>query len=150
MKSRSRISIWNLYIMWKYFCFRWKYDFSLRHAKGRNHLENMRRVRQLCKEYNILFKINTVVNQHNVNDDMSQEIKELSPIRWKVFQCLSIYAENEGPGALKYIWLGIFSYVFLRNVLLTILSTPIRLSPFLSKTSSFKNLYRGIRRLFKI
>ena len=64
----------------------------------------MRRVRQLCKEYNILFKINTVVNQYNVNDDMSQEIKELSPIRWKVFQCLSIYAENEGPGALKQVF----------------------------------------------
>lgn len=74
-----------------------------RHAKGRNHLENLRRVRQLCKEYGVLFKINTVVNRHNVNDDMSKEIKELAPIRWKVFQCLSIYAENEGPGALKKV-----------------------------------------------
>ena len=75
-----------------------------RHAKGRNHLENLRRVRQLCNEYGVLFKINTVVNRHNVNDDMSKEIKELSPIRWKVFQCLSIYAENEGPGALKKVF----------------------------------------------
>ena len=74
-----------------------------RHAKGKNHLESMRRVRQLCKDYNVLFKINTVVNNHNVKDDMSDEIRELSPIRWKVFQCLSIYAENEGPGALKQV-----------------------------------------------
>lgn len=74
-----------------------------RHAKGKNHLESMRRVRQLCKDYNVLFKINTVVNKHNVKDDMSDEIRELSPIRWKVFQCLSIYAENEGPGALKQV-----------------------------------------------
>ena len=74
-----------------------------RHAKGKDHLANMRRVRQLCKDYSVLFKINTVVNQHNVKDDMSEEIRELSPIRWKVFQCLSIYAENEGPGALKQV-----------------------------------------------
>ena len=82
-----------------------------RHAKGKNHLESMRRVRQLCKDYNVLFKINTVVNKHNVKDDMSDEIRELSPIRWKVFQCLSIYAENEGPGALKQV-LECWFYLF--------------------------------------
>ena len=74
-----------------------------RHAKGKNHLENLRHVRQLCKDYGVLFKLNTVVNKYNINDDMGKEVSELAPIRWKVFQCLSIYAENEGPGALKQV-----------------------------------------------
>ena len=51
----------------------------------------------------MLFKLNTVVNKYNINDDMGKEVSELAPIRWKVFQCLSIYAENEGPGALKQV-----------------------------------------------
>ena len=74
-----------------------------RHAKGKSHLENLTHVRQLCKDYGVLFKLNTVVNKYNINDDMGTAVKELAPIRWKVFQCLSIYAENEGPGALKQV-----------------------------------------------
>ena len=66
-------------------------------------METLHNVRKLCKEYNVLFKLNTVVNRHNVNDNMGLKVAELAPIRWKVFQCLSIYAENEGPGALKQV-----------------------------------------------
>ena len=51
------------------------------------------------------------MNKHNVNDDMSKEIKELSPIRWKVFQCLSIYAENEGDGALKQVIIFLHRFI---------------------------------------
>ena len=81
------------------------YQISLfcRHAKGKSHLETLAHVRQLCKDYGVLFKLNTVVNKYNINDDMGKEVRELTPIRWKVFQCLSIYAENEGPGALKQV-----------------------------------------------
>ena len=30
------------------------------------------------------FKLNTVVNAYNVDEDMTSEINELNPVRWKV------------------------------------------------------------------
>lgn len=74
-----------------------------RYAKGKKHLETLRLVRQWCEEYGVLFKVNTVVNTYNVNDNMVDEINELNPIRWKVFQCLPIFAENIGQGALRQV-----------------------------------------------
>lgn len=49
---------------------------------------------KLCKDRNILFKINTVVNALNKHEDMSNFINELDPVRWKVFQVLDIEGEN--------------------------------------------------------
>lgn len=42
-----------------------------------------------------MFKLNTVVNIHNWDEDMSAQIAELAPFRWKVFQCLIVEGENE-------------------------------------------------------
>uniref|UniRef100_A0A8D8S7P0 S-adenosylmethionine-dependent nucleotide dehydratase RSAD2 n=1 Tax=Cacopsylla melanoneura TaxID=428564 RepID=A0A8D8S7P0_9HEMI len=66
-----------------------------------NHIEKMETIREWCREFNVLFKINTVVNTYNVHEDMSARILDLQPVRWKVFQCLLIYNENVGPTALK-------------------------------------------------
>jgi radical S-adenosyl methionine domain-containing protein 2 len=58
-------------------------------------------VRAWCNQYGVLFKLNTVVN--NWQEDMAHEVALLRPVRWKVFQCLAIGAENLGPGALRQV-----------------------------------------------
>lgn len=74
-----------------------------RHARGRSHLETMRKVHQWCLDYNVCFKINSVINAFNVDEDMSEFIMELNPVRWKIFQCLQIGGENYGEGALRKV-----------------------------------------------
>nr|ALM30210.1 viperin [Branchiostoma japonicum] len=72
-----------------------------RHQTGKGHLRCLRQVRTWCQQYKVAFKINSVVNRYNIDEDMSSEIMELNPIRWKVFQCLLIGGENAGPEALR-------------------------------------------------
>ena len=50
-----------------------------------------------------MFKINSVINAYNVDEDMSQNIMQLEPIRWKIFQCLKHESENYGEGALRQV-----------------------------------------------
>ncbi|KAF3913422.1 hypothetical protein ABW20_dc0110255 [Dactylellina cionopaga] len=60
--------------------------------------ENVTRLFQIatwCKNYGIKFKLNTVVNIHNWDEDMTVQIQELAPFRWKVFQCLIVAGEND-------------------------------------------------------
>nr|CAL36990.1 viperine-like protein [Suberites domuncula] len=73
-----------------------------RHQNKKHHLSSLTCVRDWCKEYRVAFKINTVVNTHNCDEDMSQEILDLDPVRWKVFQCLLIGGENTGPDAIRH------------------------------------------------
>nr|CAD7460562.1 unnamed protein product [Timema tahoe] len=68
---------------------------------NKNHVDKLRRIRNWCGEYHVAFKINTVVNTFNVDEDMTQQIQQLNPIRWKVFQCLLLEGENAGPAALR-------------------------------------------------
>ncbi|CAA9963431.1 hypothetical protein CFE70_006857 [Pyrenophora teres f. teres 0-1] len=66
--------------------------------------ENVRRLREIaawCRTYNVKFKLNTVVNKYNWNEDMVAEIQELAPFRWKVFQCLIVAGENESKERLR-------------------------------------------------
>ena len=85
---------------------------------GSSHLESLSMVRDWCREYSVLFKVNTVVNKHNFQEDMNENIRfesienlfkmslccrHLNPVRWKVFQCLPIEAENMGEGALRQV-----------------------------------------------
>lgn len=72
-----------------------------RHSKGKNHLQTLKQVREWCLQYDVMFKINSVINIHNFDEDMTQQIEELNPVRWKVFQCLLIDGENVGEGALR-------------------------------------------------
>ncbi|XP_064080498.1 LOW QUALITY PROTEIN: S-adenosylmethionine-dependent nucleotide dehydratase RSAD2-like [Macrobrachium nipponense] len=71
----------------------------------KNHLRTppvLKKVRQWCAQYKVAFKLNTVVNIHNKDEDMSSEILELNPCRWKVFQCLLIDGENAGEEAIRH------------------------------------------------
>ncbi|XP_039604789.1 radical S-adenosyl methionine domain-containing protein 2 isoform X1 [Polypterus senegalus] len=67
----------------------------------KSHLKNLYKVQSWCKKYKVAFKLNTVVNSYNVQENMSDHIRELAPIRWKVFQCLVIDGENAGENALR-------------------------------------------------
>ena len=49
----------------------------------------------LCKEFGIRMKLNTVVCKQNVHDDMSKLVSELMPERWKVFQVLPVTGQND-------------------------------------------------------
>ncbi|XP_043773542.1 radical S-adenosyl methionine domain-containing protein 2 [Cervus elaphus] len=67
----------------------------------KNHVENLQKLRTWCKEYRVAFKINSVINRFNVDEDMKEQINALNPVRWKVFQCLIIEGENSGQDALR-------------------------------------------------
>ncbi|XP_010850339.1 PREDICTED: radical S-adenosyl methionine domain-containing protein 2 [Bison bison bison] len=67
----------------------------------KNHVENLQKLRTWCKEYRVAFKINSVINRFNVDEDMKEQITALNPVRWKVFQCLIIEGENSGEDALR-------------------------------------------------
>eukprot|EP01038_Epipyxis_sp_PR26KG_P013291 gene13291-17806_t len=63
---------------------------------GGDHLSHVKRAALLCDKYNVMFKMNTVVNAYNWDHDMSSLINELKPIRWKIFQVLKLIGENDG------------------------------------------------------
>ena len=65
------------------------------------HVERLRKVRKWCENYDVTFKLNTVVCTLNVKEDMTAHVRELKPVRWKVFQCLLLKGENAGSGALR-------------------------------------------------
>lgn len=65
------------------------------------HLQKFKQLAQMCKDFGILFKINTVVNKHNWQEDMNASIQELDPVRWKCFQVLLVPEENGGEGTLR-------------------------------------------------
>ncbi|KAM9201005.1 S-adenosylmethionine-dependent nucleotide dehydratase RSAD2 [Dugong dugon] len=67
----------------------------------KNHVENLQKLRTWCRDYRVAFKINSVVNRFNVEEDMNEQIRALNPVRWKVFQCLIIEGENSGKDALR-------------------------------------------------
>ena len=53
-------------------------------------MAGVEQVRDWCSQYGVMFKLNTVVNKFNYNENMMDKILALNPVRWKVFQCLSI------------------------------------------------------------
>ncbi|XP_046516249.1 radical S-adenosyl methionine domain-containing protein 2 [Equus quagga] len=67
----------------------------------KNHVQNLQKLRTWCRDYRVAFKINSVINRFNVEEDMREQIKALNPVRWKVFQCLRIEGENAGEDALR-------------------------------------------------
>ncbi|XP_007933316.1 radical S-adenosyl methionine domain-containing protein 2 [Orycteropus afer afer] len=67
----------------------------------KNHVKNLQKLRMWCRDYRVAFKINSVINRFNVEEDMNEQIRALNPVRWKVFQCLIIEGENSGEDALR-------------------------------------------------
>lgn len=54
-------------------------------SQGRkSHLDNLYKIRNWCQQYRVAFKINSVINIFNVNEDMAESITTLNPVRWKV------------------------------------------------------------------
>ena len=49
-----------------------------------HHVNSVLRIKQWCQTYRVAFKINTVVNSYNWEEDMTQEILSANPVRWKV------------------------------------------------------------------
>eukprot|EP00064_Thunnus_orientalis_P004055 superscaffoldBa00000357_g4066 len=71
-------------------------------TQGRkSHVDNLYKIRNWCQQYKVAFKINSVINTFNVDEDMTELIDALKPVRWKVFQCLLIDGENAGEDALR-------------------------------------------------
>jgi len=64
-------------------------------GKG-DHVSRVFKVAQWCRERGIIVKINSVINAYNWEEDMNENIQELSPARWKVFQVLLLDGENTG------------------------------------------------------
>ena len=71
-----------------------------RGTDGEN-VTRLRRIARWCKQYNIKFKLNTVINTYNWNEDMTHEILKLQPFRWKVFQCLIVAGENDNETRVR-------------------------------------------------
>ena len=69
-------------------------------ATGDN-VEKLFQIREWCKEYNIKFKLNTVVCNLNKDENMVENIQKLNPDRWKCFQVLMVKGENEDDSKLR-------------------------------------------------
>lgn len=65
------------------------------------HLQKFRQLAGLCEEYGVMFKVNTVVNRYNWQEDMNAAIQAMGPKRWKCFQVLIIDEENGGDKTLR-------------------------------------------------
>ena len=50
-----------------------------------NHVRIFMNLCEMCKEYNVMFKVNTVVNRYNVQEDINATIDKIKPFRWKCF-----------------------------------------------------------------
>jgi radical S-adenosyl methionine domain-containing protein 2 len=60
------------------------------------HATRVLKVREMCAQHGILFKMNTVVCSLNHREDMNEYVEKLDPYRWKAFQCLILKGENAG------------------------------------------------------
>jgi len=58
-------------------------------------LEYYKSLADRIKKFGYGLKINTVVSSKNCNEDMSEFISYAQPIRWKVFQVLTIKGQND-------------------------------------------------------
>ncbi|KAL7544442.1 hypothetical protein ACHAWF_007822 [Thalassiosira exigua] len=60
------------------------------------HVSRVLKVREMCSEHDVLFKMNTVVCSLNHHEDMNEYVSKLDPYRWKAFQVLVLKGENAG------------------------------------------------------
>lgn len=65
------------------------------------HIQHLPAIRRLCDTHGIKFKINTVVNRYNIDEDMNEPIRHLAPFRWKCFQVLVVAGENDSDATLR-------------------------------------------------
>ncbi|RIB25975.1 hypothetical protein C2G38_2066148 [Gigaspora rosea] len=66
------------------------------------HVKNLYEIAEWCHQMGIKFKLNTVVNAFNWEENMNEHIEILAPFRWKCFQVLILENENGGfDGTLR-------------------------------------------------
>ena len=65
------------------------------------HFDILKRVAGWCCMYGVVFKMNSVINTYNWEEDMSKHVRRINPARWKVFQCLQIEGKNIAASALR-------------------------------------------------
>lgn len=79
------------------------YLIGRRSASGKTpHRHNAVRVAEWCRERNILFKLNAVVNKYNWEEDMNDSISEIAPFRWKVSSLSSPPSSEFGYVCCRY------------------------------------------------
>jgi len=61
-----------------------------------HHLTEAKAAWQRCTSRGIRMKLNTVVCQSNLHDDMTDLVLELRPERWKIFEVLPVKGQNDG------------------------------------------------------
>jgi len=63
-------------------------DTNLKIGRSQNgrgiHKKKVFRVAEWCRDRQIMFKMNTVVNRFNFQEDMNDAVAEIAPFRWKV------------------------------------------------------------------
>ena len=65
------------------------------------HLPKVKQLSHSCEAHGIRFKVNTVVNRFNVDEDMNAPIQAIAPFRWKCFQVLIVEGENDSGSTLR-------------------------------------------------
>jgi radical S-adenosyl methionine domain-containing protein 2 len=66
-----------------------------------DNVKQLREIRDWCVKLGIKFKLNTVVCSVNWEEDMVEQVRELNPFRWKVFQVLIVDGENESEERIR-------------------------------------------------
>ena len=80
------------------------FDEATNIAIGRGSGDQVQKLYQIaewCRQYGVLFKLNTVVNRLNVDEDMNAHVAALRPFRWKCFQVLVVQGENDSDTTLR-------------------------------------------------
>ena len=81
-----------------------------RHQGKIQHLDCLVKIREWCTTYRVAFKINTVVNTHNWEENMSQEIIQLNPVRWKVRNYSYPYNTTFSVATMQTAWSRVCRY----------------------------------------
>ena len=69
-------------------------EIGLGRGHGR-HIAHAREVCRLAREAGMKLKLNTVVTKLNFQEDMRPLVRDLDPLRWKVFQMLLVAGQND-------------------------------------------------------
>lgn len=64
-------------------------------------VEKLRKIADWCKQYGVMFKMNSVICRYNFDEDMAANIAEIGPFRWKCFQMLIQPGENDSADSLR-------------------------------------------------
>ena len=70
------------------------------HGTGK-HMQKVKRLARMCETHDVLYKVNTVVNIHNFEEDMNTAIKKINPKCWKCFQVVIVPQENGSDKTLR-------------------------------------------------